>query len=91
MSSDIVIATGQRNLISAAPATVPVKPSNTHPSADANDAFIMTSSFGLGYFVRPSPPAAGKRVRLRLGGEPRGEETARHGAEERPPVHHSIT
>jgi hypothetical protein len=28
---------------------------------------------------------------LRLGGERRGEETARQGADEGPPVHHSIT
>jgi hypothetical protein len=28
---------------------------------------------------------------LRLGGERRGEEAARQGPEERPPVHHSIT
>jgi hypothetical protein len=28
---------------------------------------------------------------LRLGGERRGEETARQGADERPPIHYSIT
>jgi hypothetical protein len=31
------------------------------------------------------------RGRLRLGGERRGEEATRQVADERPPVHHSIT
>jgi hypothetical protein len=46
--------------------------------------------------VRDTPPShladpPNCRRRLRLGGERRGEEAARHGADEHPPVHHSIT
>ena len=35
-------------------------------------------------------PSVPRRL-LRLGGERRGEEATSHGADERSPVHHSIT
>jgi hypothetical protein len=43
----------------------------------------------VGGTENPDPPDLSRR--LRLGGERRGEEAASQGAEERSPVHHSIT
>ena len=45
---------------------------------------------GTGRRAKSSNPRHLPR-RLRLGGERRGEEATRQAADERPPVHHSIT